>query len=128
MILTFAGSLYWIAPEVIEKNKTSATTDVFSFGICLWELITRTLPYPGLFQAAITYNVVAKQMRPLIPTWCPPFWSSLMIRSWAQDPHTRPSFNQIVTELQTLTGSAFFENGKLPTQRQEFEEVEWTYE
>ncbi len=45
MQVTFAGTIAWIAPEMLSTQKVNSKTDVYSFAIVLWELITRAPPF-----------------------------------------------------------------------------------
>ena len=42
------GAYQWMAPEVIEGRSYTEKADVFSYGIILWELLTRRIPYDGM--------------------------------------------------------------------------------
>ena len=42
------GTYQWMAPEVIEGRSYTEKADVFSYGIILWELLTRRIPYDGM--------------------------------------------------------------------------------
>lgn len=42
------GTYQWMAPEVIGGHIYTEKADVFSFGINLWELLTRKIPYDGM--------------------------------------------------------------------------------
>ena len=46
--LAFAGSIFWAAPEVMTGDKHTQMSDVYSFGIVLWEIITRAKLYEGV--------------------------------------------------------------------------------
>ncbi|KAJ8035028.1 Tyrosine kinase receptor Cad96Ca [Holothuria leucospilota] len=60
----------WMAPESILRNKYSTTSDVWSFGVVLWEIATLgSHPYPGLGCKQIIDDV-KKGMRLLQPTHC----------------------------------------------------------
>ena len=45
----FAGSIFWAAPEVLAGEEQTTMSDVYSFGIVLWEIATRAKLYEGRF-------------------------------------------------------------------------------
>ena len=63
------GTYHWMAPEVITSNTYAESADVFSFGINLWELITREIPYSDKYAqpVQIAMAVVNRQERPTVP-------------------------------------------------------------
>ena len=94
------GTACWIAPETITRNRSSTYSDVYSYGIILWELWTREEVYDGLGTAQIIHQVANENLRPPVPEDCP--WKDLMVRCWDQLPRNRPDFDQIVEELKTM--------------------------
>ncbi|CAL0314495.1 unnamed protein product [Lupinus luteus] len=97
------GTYRWMAPEVIEHKPYDQKADVFSFGISLWELLTRELPYSHLTPLQAAVGVVQKGLRPTIPKNTHPRLSGLLHRCWQQDPVERPNFSEIIEILQQLT-------------------------
>lgn len=91
------GTTCWLAPEVIENAHASLASDVYAFGIVLWEIVTRNEVYEGLTAAQIIARVVKSGLRPVAPPDCP--LSDLMQACWAQDPSDRPSFKEILKIL-----------------------------
>ncbi|KAK6127036.1 hypothetical protein DH2020_039214 [Rehmannia glutinosa] len=91
------GTLPWMAPELLsgKSNMVTEKIDVYSFGICMWELLTGDEPYTDMHCASIIGGIVNNSLRPQIPTWCDPEWKSLMESCWASDPSQRPSFSEI---------------------------------
>eukprot|EP00698_Gefionella_okellyi_P003807 TRINITY_DN13538_c0_g1_i1.p1 TRINITY_DN13538_c0_g1~~TRINITY_DN13538_c0_g1_i1.p1 ORF type:complete len:363 (-),score=62.01 TRINITY_DN13538_c0_g1_i1:63-1151(-) len=100
--MTRVGTTAWTAPEVLSNQRYDIKADVFSFGIVLWELVTRHVPYAGMDPVQVALAVVNQNMRPPIPSTCPPAMSQLMQRCWQTTPEYRPSFNEVLTALQSM--------------------------
>jgi len=92
-----------MAPEVIAGYKYTEKADVFSFGIILWELLTRQPPYIGIDGTEVSLKVVREDLRPKISreseTTAPPQFIDLMKRCWDRDPVKRPLFDEIIETL-----------------------------
>ncbi|XP_076945181.1 RAF-like serine/threonine-protein kinase 20 [Bidens hawaiensis] len=104
------GTLPWMAPELLNggSNKVSEKVDVFSFGIVMWEILTREEPYANMHYGAIIGGIVNYTLRPTIPSDCDPEWRRLMEQCWAPDPAVRPSFTEITNQLRVM--SAAYQN------------------
>lgn len=48
MMTGFLGTFHWMAPEIFDNKPYSLKADVFSFGICIWEILSRETPYKDL--------------------------------------------------------------------------------
>ncbi len=94
------GTACWMAPEVLKHARSSKYSDVYGFGIVLWELATRSQVYEGLESTQIIAMVANDNLRPEIPDGCP--WNDLMVKCWNESPQDRPSFEGIVRELNKL--------------------------
>lgn len=93
------GTPLWMAPEVMQFREFNEKADVYSFGIVLWEFLTRKEPFShhtnySKFRKA----VCEKGERPEIPP-CEPSLRFLIQRCWHPDPEMRPSFPQINQSL-----------------------------
>lgn len=91
------GTACWLSPEVINNAHFSKSSDVYAFGIILWEVYTRQEIYEGLSAAQIIAKVAHEGLRPQVPRDCP--WASIMTKCWRQDPTDRPSFETILSSL-----------------------------
>lgn len=94
-----------MAPEVIENKDYTLKADVYSFGIMVWEICTRKIPYHGKKQCEITIDVISKKIRPdesLIPRETTPGLHDLMKFCWHNDPDERPNFEQIMQFLEKI--------------------------
>ncbi|ENN79589.1 hypothetical protein YQE_03960, partial [Dendroctonus ponderosae] len=102
-----AGTYAWMAPEVIRESTFSKGSDIWSYGVLLWELLTGQVPYKGIDTLAVAYGVASNRLTLLIPTTCPQPWKELMEKCWEADPHNRPSFEQILEDLNEIAHSSF---------------------
>ncbi|XP_059614456.1 uncharacterized protein LOC132260401 isoform X2 [Phlebotomus argentipes] len=89
----------WMAPEALQYHIFSAETDVWAFGIVLWEIATLgCTPYPNLSGREVVRSVPAG-IRPEIPPDCRPELYHLMTKTWRKDPRQRPSFTEARSDL-----------------------------
>lgn len=90
------GTFQWMAPEVIKGNVYSEKSDVFSFGIIMNELATRTPPYQGVDKKEVARKVLTRpDYRPAYKK-LPKDWIDLMTRCYDQNEKKRPNFNEII--------------------------------
>lgn len=94
------GTACWLSPEVINNAHFSKFSDVYAFGIILWEVYTRQEIYEGLSAAQIIAKVANEGLRPHVPRDCP--WSRIMTDCWKQDPVGRPNFQTILVALSKI--------------------------
>jgi serine/threonine protein kinase len=94
------GTACWLSPEVISHAHFSKYSDVYAFGIILWEVYTRQDVYAGLSAAQIISKVAHEGLRPKIPRGCP--WQTIMTNCWQVDAPQRPSFHTVLVELNRL--------------------------
>ena len=95
------GTFQWMAPEVIKGNTYSESSDVFSFGIIMNELVTRAPPYQGTDKKDVAKKVVNNpNYRPQYnEKKVPKDWADLMIKCWQHDEKKRPTFNEVIDLL-----------------------------
>ncbi|KAF4655462.1 hypothetical protein FOL47_009422 [Perkinsus chesapeaki] len=104
------GTHHWMAPEILRGEEYSQAADVYSFGMILWEMVYRMIPYAHL-SALQVIGIVGYghrihhhgPSRPLLPMDdCPMPLRNIMIRSLRYVPDTRPSFAELAAELSRL--------------------------
>jgi hypothetical protein len=100
------GTYRYMAPEVIRHESYSSNADVYSFGICLWQLITRQVPFATLSPIQAAY-AVAEGHRPPIPSATPRRLQEIIVACWDQDSCKRPSFTYIAMALADYAKTAF---------------------
>ncbi|EOY08756.1 Kinase family protein / protein phosphatase 2C (PP2C) family protein isoform 1 [Theobroma cacao] len=110
------GTLIYMAPEILRKEIHTEKSDVYSFGVSINELLTGVIPYTDIRAEAqahtvlemnyteqqLTAAVVSGGLRPVLPgivSGVPASMLSLIQKCWDANPQNRPSFNDIVLEL-----------------------------
>lgn len=95
------GTAAIMAPEEHSQCAITSAVDVYSYGILLWEMLTRRVPFEEKDKVQITFAVLNKGERPPIPEDTPEPLSQLICQCWAQDPQDRPTFGEIVSAIQS---------------------------
>lgn len=92
----------WTAPEALEGQVYSTMSDVWSFGVYLWELYSfGRQPYPRIPNSQVLMWL-QRGNRMDIPSNCPPSIGNVMRRCWAVLPTDRPLFVEILGVLQSV--------------------------
>ncbi|XP_030334248.1 hepatocyte growth factor receptor isoform X2 [Strigops habroptila] len=92
----------WMALESLQTQKFTTKSDVWSFGVLLWELMTRGAPpYPDVNSFDITVYLLQGR-RLLQPEYCPDPLYEVMLKCWHPKPEMRPSFSELVSKISTI--------------------------
>ncbi|KAF2284251.1 hypothetical protein GH714_020143 [Hevea brasiliensis] len=99
------GTLGYMAPEVLDGKPYNRSCDVYSFGICLWEIYCCDMPYPDLSFADVSSAVVGQNLRPEIPRCCPSSLATIMRKCWDANAEKRPEMAVVVRMLEAIDTS-----------------------
>uniref|UniRef100_A0A8B9M2Z7 Proto-oncogene tyrosine-protein kinase receptor Ret n=1 Tax=Astyanax mexicanus TaxID=7994 RepID=A0A8B9M2Z7_ASTMX len=92
----------WMAIESLFDHIYTTQSDVWSFGVLLWEIVTLGgNPYPGIAPERL-FNLLKTGYRMEKPENCTEEMYSLMLRCWKQEPDKRPTFSEISKELEKM--------------------------
>uniref|UniRef100_A0A8C1UPF4 Tyrosine-protein kinase n=1 Tax=Cyprinus carpio TaxID=7962 RepID=A0A8C1UPF4_CYPCA len=95
----------WTAPEALNYGRYTTESDVWSFGVLLWETFSRGVtPYtiPHTLSNQQTRDEVERGYRMPAPNNCPGEIYALMCQCWQYDPRNRPSFRKLKADLYAL--------------------------
>lgn len=94
----------WMAPESIEKRQFSTASDIWSYGVLLWEMFQPTkLPYAEHHDNMQCAIAIIQGHRLQVPKSYPPMVERIMKACWHQEPQKRPSFLLISSLLTNMT-------------------------
>ncbi|XP_056596522.1 hepatocyte growth factor receptor isoform X2 [Triplophysa dalaica] len=95
----------WMALESLQTHKFTAKSDVWSFGVLLWELMTRGAPpYSDVNSFDITVFLLQGR-RLLQPEFCPDALYNVMVECWHPKPERRPTFSELVSRIAGIFSS-----------------------
>ncbi|XP_050239782.1 uncharacterized protein LOC126688899 [Quercus robur] len=99
---TGKGTPQWMAPEVLRNEPSDEKSDVYSYGVILWELATEKIPWDNLNSMQVIGAVGFMNQRLEIPTDVDPQWASIIESCWHSDPASRPAFQELLERLREL--------------------------
>ena len=96
----------WKAPEVLMGGEHSFESDVFGYGMILYEMLTKKDAFGGWTREAVTRTLCTERKRPAIPKDAPPNLALLIKRCLQEDVQKRPTFEEIYDEF--ASGNVYF--------------------
>ena len=129
-----AGTLAWMAPELFSLQAVcSKETDIYSFGMTLWELASREIPFKDAQNRDLIPAWIAEGEREDIPEDTPPKVAKLITFCWDAKAAKRPSADEVIKALKTeknaeavpasllASGPLYLENSNVPLNNSEGE-------
>uniref|UniRef100_A0A8D9E3Q1 receptor protein-tyrosine kinase n=1 Tax=Cacopsylla melanoneura TaxID=428564 RepID=A0A8D9E3Q1_9HEMI len=93
----------WVAPEALFHRFYTYQSDVWSFGILLWEIMTfGGSPYPSVPNVEKLFQLLRNGHRMECPSNCPEEVYEIMQACWKSDPTERPQFSDLVSKLDNM--------------------------
>ncbi|CAF3376725.1 unnamed protein product [Rotaria socialis] len=108
--MSAAGTFPWMSPECIRSNEFSTKSDVWSFGVLLWECLTGEIPYKGFDQMQVAFGIATNKYSLPIPSTCPEEFSQLMKDCWQPLPQDRPTFTQLYEQINRIIDTNYAPN------------------
>ena len=103
------GTPFWMAPELLRgEGENTAASDVYSFGIILYEIYARKDPYHGERLSVVINGIKNKEVmkRPSVPSATPPMVATIMSECLLDDPQARPTFTEMDLRLKRLSAAS----------------------
>jgi len=114
------GTLAYMAPEQIQGEEVDSRSDIFSFGVLLFEMLTGRGPFRGEHEAAMVYSIVNEDPQPVqqFRSDVPETIIHLMNRALEKDPDDRyQNMNEIVGELRRAKRQSARVSRKVPLEK-----------
>ncbi|XP_042379746.1 serine/threonine-protein kinase CLA4-like isoform X3 [Zingiber officinale] len=95
------GTPQWMAPEVLRNEPSDEKSDVYGYGVILWELATEKIPWYNLNSMQVIAAVGFMNQRLEIPKDLDQRWVSIIESCWLE-PKLRPTFQELIERLKEL--------------------------
>ncbi|XP_024984289.1 serine/threonine-protein kinase STY46-like [Cynara cardunculus var. scolymus] len=99
---TGKGTPQWMAPEILRNEQANEKSDVYSYGVVLWELTTQKIPWDNLNAMQVIGAVGFMNRKLEIPKDVDPMWASLIQTCWCSEAEARPTFQELLYKLKDL--------------------------
>jgi len=106
----------WTAPEIFEGKRSTSKVDVWSYGVCVWEIYSFGMQPYNLLTNKQVAEQVPHGLRLQKPEKCPDEIFALLMDCWAYEPDNRPYFMDIVKRMKEIKKNLF---KRKPTQQNE---------
>ncbi|RIB26266.1 kinase-like domain-containing protein, partial [Gigaspora rosea] len=94
------GIFPYIAPEVLRKEEYTVTSDIYSFGMIMWELSSGRLSFSDRKHDICFLMEICQGIRPTVVKGVPQCYNDLMIRCWDDDSKKRQKVSEICELIQ----------------------------
>jgi serine/threonine protein kinase len=107
-LTTGMGTMLWMAPEMLARQRYTKAIDVYSYGIVMWEIASQKLPWADLQHDKSCMDMIKllqllrDGVRPEVGAAWPSPYVEMMTRCWATDAATRPDFKTVTTVMHEL--------------------------
>ncbi|KAH8863258.1 Focal adhesion kinase 1, partial [Schistosoma japonicum] len=93
----------WMAPESLHQRRFSSASDVWMFGVCIWEIMSKGIkPFSNLTNAE-AIEQIARGVRLKRPDKCPHDLYEILLQCWNSNPTLRPTFSMLKPRIRELT-------------------------
>src|SRR5205823_8896989 len=96
------GNLPYIAPEVIAGKETTFASDIYSFGMLMWEISSGQPPFINFEHDCDLALKIINGMRPKVIPGIPLKYKKLMEQCWDADPTVRPDIDYLLNEIEEM--------------------------
>ena len=87
---------------MLSAGASTYASDVYSFAIVVWEVLSRQLPWAGMARPREVYiRVVLNELRPDVPVDTPADMANMMRACWTEEPQARPTFSAIMEGIKS---------------------------
>lgn len=116
---------FWVAPEVIDGESESFSSDIYAFGSIIYEILHNTRPWENLRPSQVLFKIVKGE----IPTISPdidPELASLIVQCWNLKKEERPTIKKIVQLLDSKSNRVSLVESELLSLRERIQALEET--
>ncbi|CAM9568875.1 unnamed protein product, partial [Hapterophycus canaliculatus] len=94
-------SLAWSAPEVLESGRSTYASDVYSFGIVIWEVVSGDLPWANKTRPRDILTAVLRGTRPSFRPDAPTDMVEIARACWVEEPAARTTFSAMMEHVKS---------------------------
>src|SRR5215204_4826389 len=106
------GVIPYLAPEVLSKKPYTKESDIYSFGMIMWEYTTGKKPFHDRPHNSSLISDILNGIRPQVTDDTPEFYTELMKKCWDHGPENRPTAKEIFDCLCNYLGSSIVEENE----------------
>ena len=95
-ISTAAGTTQWMAPELFDDKSCTFASDIYAYGMVLWEIASREMPYKNVATASEIIKMKCSGNDLEIPLETPSSHTKIIFQCWRFNPDDRPTAKELL--------------------------------